>query len=84
MIEPPVIKRIKFEKESSSDILNQIKKLPFNVFIMLNENGAINLKGELIKKIKLDITNIKEIGNINTIMQLVDLNIIEDNLYGKS
>ena len=84
MIKPPVIKRMKFDDKSSLDIINQIKKLPFNVFIMLNENGAINLKGELIKKVKLDIAKIKDIGNINTIIQLVELNIIEDNLYGKS
>jgi hypothetical protein len=78
---PPIIKRMKFE-DKSSDIINQIKKLPFNVFIMLNELNAINLKGEFIKKVKLDILKIKEIGNINTIMQLVELNIIEDTLYG--
>ena len=77
MIELPVIKRKKFDVTSSPDIINQIKKLSFNVFIMLNELGAINLKGEFIKKVKLDITKVKEIGNINTIMQLVELNIIE-------
>jgi hypothetical protein len=80
MIKPPVIKRMKFDSKSASDIINQIKKLSFNVFIMLNELGAINLKGEFIKKVKLDITKIKEIGNINTVMQLIELNIIEDNL----
>jgi len=80
-IKLPVIKRMKFNEKSSSDILNQIKKLSFNVFIMLNELGAINLKGEFIKKVKLDITKVKEIGNINTIMQLIELNIIEDNLF---
>lgn len=81
IIKLPVIKRMRFNNKSSLDILNQVKKLPFNVFIMLNELGAINLKGEFIKKVKLDITKIKEIGNINTIMQLVELNIIEDNIF---
>jgi len=76
----PLIKRIKFEEKTSPNIINQITKLPFNVFIMLNELGAINLKGDFIKKVKLDITKVKEIGNINIVMQLVELNIIEDNL----
>ena len=59
-----------------STYFDYIKSLSINVFLMLYNMEAINLRGEYIKQVTLTMEQLKEINNTETIIKLAKMDLI--------